>query len=128
MRNCVGADHLLQLAVVDLVDGVAAKDTVSHDRNGSSSAVLDHHVGRFAEGSAGVCHVVDDDGGAALDVTNEDHAADFVRTGTLFVDERELDVEAVGDGCCSVDSLSANYASSMSVTLYGLPLCSSSIG
>lgn len=110
MRNCVGADHLLKLAVVDFVDGVAGEDTVGHDGNGSNCAVLDDHVGRFAEGSASVCHVVDDDGGAALDVADEDHAADFVGASTLFVDERELDVEAVGDGGCSVEAVSANYA------------------
>jgi hypothetical protein len=110
VRNCVGADHLLKLAVVDLVDCVAAEDTVCHDRNGSSCTVLDDHVGRFAKGSASVCHVVDDDGGAALDVSDEDHAADFVGTSTLFVDERELNVEAVGDGGCSVNAVSANYA------------------
>jgi len=109
VRNCVGADHLLQLAVVDLVDRVAGEDTVGHDGNGSSCAVLDDHVGRFAEGSASVGHVVDDDGGAALDVADEDHAADFVRASSLFVDERKLDVEAVGDGGCSLQALSAKY-------------------
>jgi hypothetical protein len=100
----------LKLAVVDLVDRVAAEDTVCHDGNGSSCAVLDNHISRFAEGSASVSHVVDDDSGAALDVSDEDHAADFVGTSTLFVDERELDVEAVGDGSCSVKAVSANYA------------------
>lgn len=109
MRNCVGADHLLQLAVVDLVDRIAAEDTVCHNGDGSNRTVLDDHVGRFAEGSASVCHVVDDDGGAALDVSDEDHAADFVGTSTLFVDERELDVEAVSDGSSSVKAVSANY-------------------
>ena len=109
MRNCVGANHLLKLAVVDLVDRVAAEDTVCHDGNGSSCAVLDNHISRFAEGSASVGHVVDDDGGAALDVADEDHAADFVRASSLFVDERKLDVEAVGDGGCSLQALSAKY-------------------
>lgn len=100
--NSVGADHLLKLAVVDLVDRVAAEDTMGHNRNGSGCAVLDDHVGCFAEGSAGVCHVVDDDSCATLDVTDQDHAADLVGTSTLLVDERELDVEAVGDCGCSV--------------------------
>ena len=109
VRNCVGADHLLQLAVVDLVDRVAGEDTVGHDGNGSSCAVLDDHVGRFAEGSASVGHVVDDDGGAALDVSDKDHAADLVRASTLFVNERELNVEAVCDGSCSASAVSANY-------------------
>lgn len=108
MGDCVRADHLLKLAVVDLVDRIAAEDTVGHDRNGSSRAVLDDHVGRFAESSAGVCHVVDDDSCATLDTTHENHAADFVRTSAFLVNERELDVEAVGDGGCSVGAVSAN--------------------
>ena len=107
--DCVGADHLLKLAVVDLVDRVAAEDTVGHNRDGSSCAVLDNHIGSFAESSAGVCHVVDDDSCATLDITNENHAADFVRTSALLVNERELDVKAVGDGSCSVGAVSANY-------------------
>lgn len=109
MRNCVCANHLLKLAVVDLVDRIAAEDTVGHDGNGGSCAVLDDHVGGFAEGSAGVGHVVNDNSGTALDVSDEDHAADFVGTSTLFVDERELDVEAVGDGSSSVNAVSAKY-------------------
>ena len=107
--DCVGANHLLQLAVVDLVDRVAAEDTVGHNRDGSSCAVLDNHIGSFAESSAGVCHVVDDDSCATLDITHENHAADFVRTSAFLVDERELDVEAVGDGSRSVAAVSANY-------------------
>jgi hypothetical protein len=124
----VGADHLLKLAVVDLVDCVAAEDTVGHDRDGSSCAVLDDHVGRFAEGSAGVCHVVDDDSCATLDITNEDHAADFVRAGAFLVNERELDVEAVGDRSCSVCDRSANFPRILLAIFYALPLRSSSIG
>lgn len=108
MRNCVCANHLLKLAVVDLVDRVAAEDTVGHNGDGSSRAVLDDHIGSFAEGSASVCHVVDDDSGAALDVSDEDHAADFVGASTLLVDERELDVEAVCNGSGSVYAASAS--------------------
>lgn len=104
VRNCVGANHLLKLAVVDLVDRIAAEDTVGHDRNGCNCAVLDNHVGSFTEGSASVGHVVDDNSGAALDVSDKDHAADFVGTSTLFVDERELDVEAVRNSSRSVNS------------------------
>jgi hypothetical protein len=109
VRNCVGANHLLKLTVVNLVDRVAAEDTMCHNGDGSSCAVLDDHVGRFTQGAASVGHVVDDDGGAALDVSDEDHAADFVGTSALFVDEGELDVEAVGNGSCSVKAVSTNF-------------------
>jgi hypothetical protein len=126
--NCVGTDHLLKLAVVDLVNRVTTEDTVGHDRDGSGRTVLDDHISCFAESSAGVCHVVDDDSGATLDITHEDHAADFVRTSTFLVDERELDVETVCDRSCSVNAVSANYPQIPFVIVRVLPLCTSSIG
>ena len=42
--------------------------------------------GGGGEGPACVGHVVDEDGGSAGDVADEDHAADFVGAGTFFVD------------------------------------------
>jgi len=107
VRDCVGADHLLQLAVVDLVDRVTAEDTVGHDGDGSSCAVLDDHVGCFAEGAASVCHVVDDDSGTTLDIAHQNHATNFVRASALLVDQRELNVKAVGDRSCSVSAVLA---------------------
>lgn len=99
--NCVSDDQVAQLALVDLVDRIATEDTVGHDGNGSGCAVLDDDVSGFAKGSAGVCHVVDDDSCTTLDIADENHAADFVRTSTLLVNESELDVEAVCDCSCS---------------------------
>lgn len=97
VRDRVGDHQVLQLTVVDLVDRIAAEDTVCHDRNGRCCAVLDDNVGCFAECTASVCHVVHDDRNATLHVTDQDHAADFVRSGALLVDEGELGVEVVGD-------------------------------
>ena len=56
----------------------------------------------FHKRAAGVGHVVHQDGDLILHVANQDHAGDFVRAGALFVDEGEAEVEAVGDGGCSV--------------------------
>jgi len=58
--------------------------------------------GCFDEGAAGIGHVVNEDGDFVFDIADEDHAGDFVGTGTLFVDEGEAEVETVGDGGCSV--------------------------
>lgn len=127
--NCVGDDQVAQLAVVDLVDGIAAEDTVGDNGNGGSCAVLDDDVSRFAEGSTGVCHVVDDDSCAALDITNEDHAADFIRTSTFLVNERELDVEAVCNCGCSGIAASAKCPQAARLQVFcALPLRSSGIG
>lgn len=101
MGNCVSDDQVAQLALVDLVDRIATENAVGDNGNGSSCAVLDNHVSGFAEGSAGVCHVVDDDSCTTLDIADENHAADFVRTSTLLVNEGEFDVEAVCDCSCS---------------------------
>ena len=97
VRDRVGDHQVLQLTVVDLVDRVAAEDAVCYNRNGRCCAVLDDNVGCFAKCTASVRHVVHDDRNATLHVTNQDHAADFVRSGALLVDEGELGVEVVGD-------------------------------
>jgi hypothetical protein len=107
VRNCVGADHLLQLAVVDFVDRVAAEDTVGDNGDGGCCAVLDDHVGGFAERATSVGHVVDDDSGATLDISDQNHATNFVGAGALLVNQRELNVKAVGDRSSSVIFVSA---------------------
>ena len=62
------------------------------------SAMLHDCVSSFDEGAAGIGHVVNNDGDFALDVSDENHAGNFVRSGTFFVNQGELEVEAVGDG------------------------------
>lgn len=126
--NCVGDDQVAQLAVVDLVDRVATEDAVGDNGDGGGCAVLDNDVSGFAEGSAGVCHVVDDDSCATLDITNENHAADFVRASTLLVNESKLDVEAVCDCSCSVMTRQQNNLRLLVFSIYVLPLRSTGIG
>lgn len=65
-------------------------------------AVLHHGIGGLDERAAGVGHVVDDDGDLVLDITDEDHAGDFVGTGTFLVNQSELEVEAIGNGSGSI--------------------------
>lgn len=47
--------------------------------------------------TARVGHVVDEDGAAVAHVADEHHAVDLVGALALLVDEREVDVQAVGD-------------------------------
>lgn len=98
MWHSVGDNQVLQFAVVDLLDSVAAENTVSDNGDGSLGAVLDDNVSSLAKGTAGVGHVIDDDSCAIFDIADKNHAADFVRAGTLLVDESEADVEVVGNG------------------------------
>jgi hypothetical protein len=128
VRDRVGDHQVLQLTVVDLVDRVTAEDTVCHNRNGRCCAVLDDNVGCFAKCTASVCHVVHDDRNAALHVTNQDHAADFVRSGALLVDEGKLGVEVVGDRSRSKYLVSNDIRGVAPAPGAALPLCSSSIG
>lgn len=60
-------------------------------------AIRHEHVGSLNERAAGVCHVVDQDRDAAVDVADERHARDFVRLGPLLVDQGEVEVETVGE-------------------------------
>lgn len=50
------------------------------------------------ERPARVGHVVDEDGSFAFDVTDEDHASNFVGLFTLLVEEGEIEVEGGGHG------------------------------
>lgn len=97
VRNGVGDDDAAQAAVVDVGDGIAGKDTVHNDGVDLLGAVLHHSGSRLAEGTAGVGHVVDDDGDLVLHVTHKDHARDFVGALALLVDQSELEIETVGD-------------------------------
>lgn len=98
----------------------------SHDFRG---AVSHNSIGGFDEGAAGIGHVVDEDGDFAADVADEGHFGDFVGAGTFFVDEGEVEVEAVRYRCCSFFFLKPEHQSGLSLHTVGieLPFCASSI-
>ena len=54
------------------------------------------------QGSAGICHVVDQDGNLVDDITDKHHATYDVGPRALLVDQGEAPVEAVGDCRSSV--------------------------
>lgn len=64
----VGNDETLEAAVIQVVDGTSGENSVDNDGVDFLGAVLHYRVGGLDEGSAGVCHVVNDDGGLVLDV------------------------------------------------------------
>lgn len=53
---------------------------------------------RVADRPAGVGHVVHQNGNAIVDVADEDHRGDLVGAFSFLVNERKVDIEAVGDG------------------------------
>lgn len=75
------------------------------DDNGVNfpSAVLHHCVGRFDKGSAGISHVINDNGNLVLDVANKHHSGNFVRARTFLVDQGELRIQPVSESGGSVE-------------------------
>lgn len=63
-------------------------------------------VSRMADCSAGVGHVVHQDGHAVLHVSDQHHAVHLVGLFTLFVDERKLHIQPVGNGGHPKDRIS----------------------
>ena len=55
-------------------------------------------VGSVADRSAGVGHVVHQDSHAVLHITDKHHAVHFVCFFALFVNERKLHIQSVGNG------------------------------
>lgn len=94
-------DHdLAQPARVQRLDGVAAQDAVRDDGDDLGGAVGEARLGGFDECAARVGHVVDEDGDLGVDVADEGHLGNFVGAVALLVDEGEVELEVVSDGCC----------------------------
>lgn len=86
MRDRICDHQLTQLTPIHLCTRRAAEDAMRDDRHHLLRAIRHEHVGSLDERAAGVCHVVDQDRDAAVDVADERHARDFVRLGPLLVD------------------------------------------
>jgi hypothetical protein len=95
----------LEAAAVQVFDSLSGQDTVDNDGVDLESAVLHDSVGSLGERTAGVGHIVNDDGNLVLDVTDKDHARDLVGTGTFLVNKSELQVQAIGNGSGTRSSL-----------------------
>jgi len=64
MRHCICDDNLLELATVQSLNSVATEDTVGDNCNCLLGAMLNHDIGSLDESTAGIGHVVHDDGNA----------------------------------------------------------------
>jgi hypothetical protein len=90
MRHRIGHDNLAQFTVVDDLNGLAREDTMRNNRNDFFGVVLFECLGGFGKRAAGIGHVVNENGNLVGYVTDKNHAGDFVRTGSLFVDKGKV--------------------------------------
>lgn len=88
----------LQTAAVEVLNGLSGEDTVHNNGVDFGCTVLHNGFGGLGKSTAGVGHIVNNDGNLVFDITNKDHARDFVGTSTFLVNESELQVEAIGNG------------------------------
>lgn len=82
----------LQAAAVQVLDCLSGEDTVDNDGVDLGCAVLHNGFGGLGESTTGVGHIVDDNRDLVLDVSNKNHAGNFVGTGTFLVNKSELQV------------------------------------
>lgn len=101
MGHSVCNDDTAQLAIIDNLNGLTRENSMCDDGHNFLCSVGLEGFSGFGKSTACVGHVVDEDSDLVLDVSDENHAGDFVGTGTLFVDESKVEVETVGDGGCA---------------------------
>lgn len=117
--NTVGHDDLVKGAGVDPIDGVATQNAVCHQGVDAGSALLLQELGGASDGVRRVRKVIDEDGGAILDISDQHHGGilavcdlggaallQFVRLAgkqnekkqfTNLVNQRKLHPHGIGD-------------------------------
>ena len=103
MGDSVCADDLEKLRVVDSLDSGSRQDTVSDDGNNISSTVLLEGLGGLGKSSAGVGHIVDQNTGHSLNISNQNHSRDLVSSLSLLVDQGKLRIQPVSESGGSVE-------------------------
>jgi hypothetical protein len=78
---------------------------MSDDSDNFARTVRHDCLSGLDQSAACVGHIVDENGNSVLNIADKDHTGDFVGAGALFVDEGEAEIEAVGDGGCSVQRI-----------------------
>lgn len=96
-RQSIRHNQPIQLTVLDHLDGRSAQETMRHDSNALFSALLLENGGRQSQRAARVGNIVDQYRGLARHVAYQYHPAYLVCYLALFVDDGEVNVEAVGD-------------------------------
>jgi hypothetical protein len=106
-RDRIRNHNSTQTTPIQRLNRIPAQNPM-RDNSYHLSRFMRHYCFRgFDERAASIGHVVYEDGNFVLYVADEDHAGDFVGARALFVDEGEAEVEAVGNGCCSISHLLA---------------------
>jgi len=93
---------LVQCAGVDAIDSIAAQDAVGNERIHLGRALLLQQLRGPSNGIRGICQVVDEDGGALCNVSDQHHGRVLsvvnLRGSTLLVNEGKWHAERIGDG------------------------------
>ena len=95
MRNCVRDDNPTEAALVYVFNGVARKDAVDNNGVDFPGTVLHHCVRCLYKGSAGIGHIVHNNGYLILDISYKNHSRNFVGARAFLVDQGELRVQSV---------------------------------
>lgn len=98
MGNSIRNHNRRQLALFDNFARLARKDSMRDDGDDLLRSVLLESLSGFSQGSAGIRHVVDENGDLVGNVADEGHTGDFVGADALLVDERKVKIKAVGEG------------------------------
>lgn len=86
-----------EASIVDAWDGWTAEDSMGEDGKDLGGSGFEELLGSVTNGSACVCHVVDENRDSLSYVTDEHHGRDLVRLLAFFVDQSELDIQSVSD-------------------------------
>lgn len=97
--NCVCNDDGLKACIVDPWDGWSREDSMSENGIHSGRTGFHQLLGGMTNGSTGVGHIVNQDCDAVLHIADQNHWSDFVGLLALLVDQREFNVQTIGDRC-----------------------------
>lgn len=95
--NGVRHDETAKTAAVQVLNSLSGENAVDDDSVYFLRAVLHDSVSGLDERTAGISHIVNDNCDLVLDISDKDHAGNLIGASTFFVDESELQIEAVGD-------------------------------
>lgn len=97
LRYRVRHHHRLEARIVDARNRRPREDAVRQNGVHLRRAGLHQLLGRMADRSARVGHVIDQNRDAILHVAHQHHRGDLVRLLALLVDQRKLNVQPIGD-------------------------------
>src|SRR5690606_30971201 len=97
-RDGVGHHQLVEYGVLNILNGAAGQHRVRGVGVDLGGTALLERLGGMAQGAGGIDHVVDQNAGAALDITDDVHHFGVVGLLATFVDDRQVYTQALGHG------------------------------